>query len=107
MSGLPESGEILKYALMFGGAGIAGAIVRLLIMDRERIVFPRIWHSRGRSGIDFGFVGSIITGCLMGLVIDRTVITSFVGAAAGPELLEQAIKRASKSGSPFISRLLG
>ena len=82
-------------------------MVRVIVTDKERIVFPRRWKSKNRAGVDFGFMGSVVVGFIVGLIVDTHPITSFAAAIGGPELIEQAIKTASKNPSSIVRRFLG
>lgn len=75
-------------------AGVAGAFVRLCLMENGRLVFFRTGRTAdGRKYLDLGFVSNLVVGVGCAVAVDHSWLTAFLGAVAGPEVIEQAVAK--------------
>jgi len=78
-------------------AGVAGAFVRLCLTDSGHLMLPRFGRTEmGRAYVDLGFIASLVVGIGCAITVDHSWITAFLGAVAGPQLIEQTIAKVSK-----------
>jgi len=77
-------------------AGIAGAFVRLCLTESGQIMLPRLGHTeKGRAYVDLGFIASLVVGIGCAIAVDHSWVTAFLGAVAGPEIIEQTVAKVS------------
>ena len=75
-------------------AGIAGAIVRLCLMEGGRVLLFRKGQTPdGRTYLDLGFVSNLVVGIGCAIAVDHSWLTAFLGAVAGPEVIEHAVAK--------------
>lgn len=77
-------------------AGMAGAVIRSLLVHNGSVLLIRYWEKNGKKGIDLGIVGSMLIGAAVGVVVDQSPVAAFIGAISGSLLLEELAKK-SKS----------
>lgn len=78
MSRLPLT-DIIHYAII----GIAGALVRELVVHRNTVFFPRRWEAiaadgKLKKGWDTGILGAFVVGAIVSILVDGSPRTAFV-----------------------------
>jgi len=77
-------------------AGLAGALVRLCLTENGQIILPRMGRTdKGRRYVDLGFLASLVVGIGCAIAVDHSWVTAFLGAVAGPEIIEQTVAKVS------------
>lgn len=76
------------YAL----AGMAGAVIRSLLIHKDSVYLWRLRHEGDRIRLDLGIISSMLIGATVGVIVDQSPGNAFIWAVAGPYLIEELVK---------------
>lgn len=77
-------------------AGAAGAFIRICLVQGGQFILPNFGRTpEGRLYVDLGCITTIILGIGTAVLVDGSWITAFLGAIAGPHLIEEGVSRGS------------
>ena len=74
------------YWISIYGAGALGALVRQLV-DDNAIILP----CKVTGGLALGFIGSMVVGGFVGMVVDGSLLTAAMAGFVGASVLERVI----------------
>jgi len=75
-------------------AGVAGGLVRSLLVRHNGILLPRLVRLKGHHTVlDLGFLGSVCLGVGASILVDHSWQVAMASAIAGPHLLEEIVAR--------------
>lgn len=86
-------------------AGMAGALVRSLVVHKGSIILWRMWEKDGVKGFDLGILGSLLIGAAVGMIVDQNPMNAFYWSITGSYLVEELAK--VSGGANPLKKVLG
>lgn len=104
--GREEADMVLAEAVPWIVAGIAGAIVRIALVEQGRVVLWR-WGrtAEGRCYFDMGFLTTVFTSIAAAVLVDRDWTLAFAAAIAGPHVIERFLPKARERIEGVVKKL--
>lgn len=75
--------------------GALGALVKDIVLD-NKLVLPKLCNGE----ISLGFVGGVLSGAMIGYLVDNNLTTAFFSGYAGTAIFEQLLSKHTFSPSP-------
>jgi len=88
--------------------GLLGSVVKTVVERDGQIVFPRKVHlADGATALQLGFIGNIIVGTIVAVVVDHSTTVSFFSAISGSYILEKGSSKTRGVVDAIFGRKLG
>ena len=86
----------LVFAWEFIIGGLLGSIVKTVVEGDGKFVLPKVYtvqiNGNTQRVLSVGFVGNIMVGVIVAVIVDHSFLVSFFSSIAGPFLLEKFFK---------------
>jgi hypothetical protein len=89
-----------KTYLILALAGMAGAVIRSLLVHDGSILLWNTWEKDGKKGIDLGIIGAMMLGATVGVIVDTSPLVAFIAAISGSLLLEEMVRKTKGPNPP-------
>jgi hypothetical protein len=96
---MPLSFSLLSYesTLLLLLFGALGALTKDIVLDNT-LVLPKICN----GGLSLGFIGGVLSGAIVGYLVDNNVTTAFLAGYAGTSILDHLALSKLRSRNPDL-----